>query len=38
MKKGNNIISKIAKKAKEIRKKGETWQAALKRATKIINK
>lgn len=34
----DSIVSKIAKKAKEIRKNGERWQTAIKRAAKIIKK
>jgi hypothetical protein len=36
--KGNPIVGKIARKAKSIRKKGEKWQTAIKRAAKIITK
>lgn len=36
MKKGNSIIGKIARKAKSIRKKGEKWHTALRRAAKKI--
>jgi hypothetical protein len=34
MKKRKSNIGTIAKKAKRIRKKGESWRAALKRAAK----
>ena len=35
-KKGNEIVGKIARKAKAIRKKGEKWTNAIKRAAKLI--
>ena len=35
-KKGNSIVAKISKKAKSIRKKGEKWQSAIKRASKLV--
>lgn len=35
-KKGNSIVGKIARKAKAIRKPGEKWQTAIKRASKLI--
>jgi hypothetical protein len=37
MKKGS-MVAKISKKAKAIRKKGEKWTAAIKRAAKLIKK
>lgn len=34
--KGNSIVGKIAKKAKSIRKPGEKWTNAIKRAAKKV--
>jgi hypothetical protein len=34
--KGNAIVGKIARKAKAIRKPGEKWTTAIKRAAKMV--
>lgn len=34
-KRGNSIVGKIARKSKQIRKKGEKWTNAIKRAVEI---
>jgi len=36
LKKKGSKVARIAKKAKEIRKKGESWKAAIKRAAKML--
>lgn len=35
-KKGNSIVGKIARKASAIRKPGEKWTTAIKRASKLL--
>lgn len=34
--KGNSIVGKISRKAKAIRKPGEKWTTAIKRAAKLV--
>jgi hypothetical protein len=36
MKKKVSKVAQISKKAKQIRKKGEKWQTAIKRAAKMV--